>query len=138
MAETVVGLKELGDTLDLLAKKTEKEIIRKAANAGAEVYRRELRAKAPVRQDKYLKGKIKRGPGYLKKHIGRTAKADSDGYSVKVGPTKSAFYGGFREHGTSHEAAQPWVRPVFDAKTGEAEKTFADVAGKGIEEAVHG
>ena len=129
MADSVqiLGLEDMGRTMDLLTQKVQRQMVRKATNAGAEVYRREIRARVPVRQDKYLKGKNQRGPGYLKKHIGRTGKATRDGeYVVSVGPMAGAFYWRFRELGSSHEPAQPVIRPVFDTKTPEAENKFAE------------
>lgn len=138
---TVVGLQELGAKLDKMFKDTAKKAIRKAIAPAAEVYRREIRAKAPVRQEvgatgfrKTGKGKKNRQPGYLKAHIGRTIKANSDGsLSAFVGPTKSAFYGRFQEYGTSHQPARPFMRPVFDSKTEEAEKVFAETLKTEIE-----
>jgi HK97 gp10 family phage protein len=133
---TVVGLQELGAKLDKLFKETAKKAIRKATAKGSEVYRKEMRRLAPVREDEGLKGKKKRAPGYLKKHIGRWIKPNSDGsLSAFVGPTKSAFYGRFYELGTSHQkaAATPFIRPAFDNKTDEAEKVFAEVVKQEIE-----
>jgi HK97 gp10 family phage protein len=128
MADDVklVGLEDLGRTVDMFTQAVQKKMIRKAGNAGAEVFRREIRARAPVRDDKYLKGKNKRGPGYLKRHIGRTTKATEDSYKVSVGPTKSAFYARFIEMGDSHQSAHPFIRPAFDTKVDEAERTFED------------
>jgi HK97 gp10 family phage protein len=124
---TVVGLQELGAQIDKLFRDTAKKAIKKASNAGTEVFRREIRAKAPVRQDEYPKGSKQRKPGYLKKHIGRWSKQNSDGsLSTFTGPTKSAFYGKFYEFGTSHQSANPFMRPVFDSRQGEAERVFAE------------
>ena len=131
---TILGLRELGSTCDMLTQQVQRQIIRKAANAGAEVFRREIRARAPVRDDQYVKGKnIKRGPGYLKKHIGKRSKTQREGnLVVSVGPTKSAYYARFLEIGTGHQAAQQFIRPAFDSKTPEAEKVFADTMKVGI------
>ena len=129
----VLGLRELGSTCDMLTQQVQRQIIRKAANAGAEVFRREIRAKAPVRDDQYTKDKIKRGPGYLKKQIGRSSKTQREGsLTVSVGPTKSAYYARFPELGTAHQGAHPFIRPAFDSKTPEAEKVFADTMNVGI------
>lgn len=131
---TVVGLQELGAKIDKMFKDTAKKAIRKASNAGTEVFRREIRAKAPVRQDETPKGSKGRRPGYLKKHIGRWTKPNADGsLSTFTGPTKSAFYANFYEFGTSHQPARPFMRPVFDGKKDEAEKVFAEVLKTEIE-----
>lgn len=137
---TVVGLTELGAKMDKLFKETAKKAIRKASAAGAEVFRRKVRANAPVRVEvgvtgfrKAGKGKTDRQPGYLKKHIGRQFKFNSDGsLSVFVGPTKSAFYAKFQELGTSHQPARPFMRPAFDSEKGAAEQAFARVAAEEI------
>lgn len=111
---TVVGLQELGAKLDKMFKDTAKKAVREAIKPAAEVYRREIRAKAPVRQDEAPKGKNKRQPGYLKKHIGRWIKPNSDGsLSAFIGPTKSAFYGRYYEYGTSHQPARAVHAPGF-------------------------
>ena len=133
----IIGLQELGDSVEQFTQKVQRQMIRKATNAGAEVFRREIRAKAPVRDDQYLKGNKKRAPGYLKKHIGRTNKAlPNEGFQASVGPTKSAFYGRFLELGTSHQPATPFMRPAFDSKTGEAETAFANTLKQQIAEAL--
>lgn len=122
----VVGLEDMGRTVQLFTQKLQRQMIRNAANAGAEVFRREIRAKAPVRESQDLKGKDKRPPGYLKKHIGRTSKALREGdLQVIVGPMKKAFYARFYELGTSHQPARPFMRPAFDSKKKEAEDVFA-------------
>lgn len=152
---TVVGLQEIGAKLDKLFKDSAKKAIRKASAAGAEVYRREIRAKAPVRQDDYLKGRRKRGPGYLKKHIGRWFKFNQDGsLSVFVGPTKSAFYGRIvekghvkgnspfgrayeAEFGTANTPAHAFMRPAFDSQTEKAKQVFEEVAMAEIAKEIH-
>jgi HK97 gp10 family phage protein len=129
----IVGLKELGDTLDLLSNNVQKKHIRTAMKPAAEVFRREMRLRAPQRVEvgttgfrKTGKGKKQRQPGYLKKHIGRWIRPSSDGsLSAFVGPTPSAFYGRFSELGSSHQPAKPFMRPTFDLKKDEAAATFA-------------
>lgn len=152
---TVIGMQQLGAKFDKLFKEDAKKAIRKAAAAGAEVYRREIRAKAPVREDDYLKGRKKRGPGYLKKHIGRWIKPNPDGsLSVFVGPTKSAFYGRIvekghvkgdsafgrlyqAEFGSGNTPAHAFIRPAFDSQTATAERVFAEVAAAEIAKGIH-
>jgi HK97 gp10 family phage protein len=123
---TVIGLTELGATLDKLFKEDAKKAISAAIKPASEVFRREIRAKAPVREEGGGKGKNQRQPGYLKKHIGRWIRKNPDGsLSSYVGPTKSAFYARYYEFGTQHQPARPFMRPVFDGKKDEAEKVFA-------------
>lgn len=123
----IIGLKELGDKLDLLSENVQKKHVRTAIKPASEVFRRAVRAKAPVRDDQYAKDKNKRKPRYLKRHIGRWIKPEKDGgLSAFVGPTPSAYYGRFVELGTGHQSAHPFMRPAYDEKKDEAEKTFAD------------
>jgi HK97 gp10 family phage protein len=133
MADEMVGLKELGSAMTQFSQKVEKKLVRHAVNAGAEVFRREIRAKAPVRVEvgqtgfrNTAKGKEQREPGYLKKHIGRQIKVSDSAYTVEIGPTKSAYYGAFDELGTKHQPARPFMRPAFDSKQVEAERVFAE------------
>ena len=138
----IFGLEDLGRAVNQFTQKMQRTMIRAAANAGAEVYRKEIRAKAPVRVEvgstgfrKTAKGKAAREPGYLKKHIGRMSKVNSEeSYSVMVGPTKSAFYAKFQELGTSHQPARPFMRPAFDSKTAEAERVFTETLKEQIAE----
>lgn len=120
----MVGLKEFGTKLDLLPKEVEKRIVRTSLKTGIEVFRRGLRAKAPIRKEggaKKAKAGKTRDPGYLQKHIGRwfvtdaalnlkggstkseaeaLAKIGSEHFAAMVtGPMPSAFYGGFVEEG---------------------------------------
>ena len=121
----IIGLQELGSKIDMFSQQVERAAIRKAANAGANVFRNEMRRLAPVRQDQRPMGSKQRTPGYLKKHIGRQGKATWDGYTVAVGPMKSAFYGRFLELGTSHQGANPFIRPTFDGQKTAAIDAFA-------------
>jgi HK97 gp10 family phage protein len=166
--ETVVvtGMEEAQKNLDLISNQMQKTYVRNAIKSAAEVFRREVRAKAPVRVDEYEKSKNKkgatRGPGYLKSHIGRWIKPQSDGsLSAFVGPTPTAFYGAFVEKGhrnirtraeklAEHYGAarralvtaefggkdtppHPFMRPAFDAKHEEAQKVFGEELWKQIQ-----
>lgn len=51
---------------------------------------------------------------------------DAQETAIAVGPSTRAFYGGLQELGTAHHPAQPFARPAFDEKSGEALRRFAD------------
>lgn len=122
----VLGLEELGARMNMFTNAIQKQVVRKASNAGAAVFQKEIRARAPVRQDERPMGSKQRMPGYLKKHISRHGQATRDGgFTVQTGPMKSAFYARFIELGTSHQGAQPFIRPAFDGKVKQAEDAFA-------------
>ena len=46
--------------------------------------------------------------------------------AVAVGPEKAFFYGLFQEFGTVRHGAQPFMRPAFDEKSGEALKLIQE------------
>ena len=122
----VIGLQELGARMNMFTDQVQKRTVRKAANAGAAVFQKEMRLRAPVRQDERPMGSKQRMPGYLKKHISRRGKPTADGgFEVQIAPLKSAFYARFLELGTSHQGATPFMRPTFDNKTAAAEEAFA-------------
>jgi HK97 gp10 family phage protein len=68
--------------------------------------------------------------------FGGTMALDEDAAAVAIGPSKDAFYGFFQEFGTApHQQgagehpghpAQPFARPAFDEKVGEALRIAAD------------
>lgn len=51
--------------------------------------------------------------------------------TVGVGPSKNAFYGRFQEFGTTHHAAQPFLRPAVDENGDQAIGAAASAA-KGL------
>jgi HK97 gp10 family phage protein len=125
----VYGLLELGANIDKLFKETAQKVVKKAGAAGGEVLRRGMRQRAPVRQEGGPKGKDQRLPGYGKRHIRRWTRKNPDGsLSNYVGPDKKAFYLGYAEKGTSHQKAEPFIRPTFDIDGPKAEQAFVDTA----------
>ena len=97
------------------------EAVRPAAQAGAQVFYEEVRARAPVSEKAHsTKGKKQTyQPGNLRAAI---YQAFVDGESGETAATyriswnkKKAFYGRFIEFGTSKMAARPFLRPGFDA-----------------------
>jgi len=122
----IVGLQELGDTVTMFTNKVQKVMIRKAAYAGGDVIKAAIQELAPVLEDteragKWVTPKIKRTPGYLKKHITRRGQPTSDGgFRVSIGPSPTAFYARFIETGTNHQPAMPFIRPGFDASNKKA------------------
>lgn len=108
----------------LMARATEN--LRPAAQAGIQVYYDEVKLRAPVStKTHYTKGKKQKyDPGNLRAAIYQVySKSESTDrkavYAVSYNK-KKAFYGHFVEHGTSKMAAQPFIRPSYDAKRQEA------------------
>ena len=134
----IIGLQELDAQIAKIVDTVTAKSLRKASSAGGEVFRKQVRANAPVRQEEGLKGNsfhkvrgktvIGRPKGYLKKHIGKQVKMNyvEKSCEVYVGPMRSAFYGNFDELGTSHQSAHPFMRPAFDAKKEEVVTVFGE------------
>lgn len=94
---------------------------RPAAQAGAQVYYDEVRARAPVSVKVHsTKGKKQTyQPGNLRAAIYQAFVEDESGETAATyrisWNKKKAFYGRFLEFGTSKMAARPFLRPGYDA-----------------------
>ncbi|WP_367394524.1 HK97-gp10 family putative phage morphogenesis protein [Cupriavidus sp. Agwp_2] len=131
---TVENASALTSAIDALDQIASESVLRQAAVAGARVIHREVKLRAPVNLDIYEVKQGRHPPGFLRSHIiiayeeeksvpGRLA-------SYIVTWSKEAFYGRFLEYGTSKMAAQPFLRPGFEAK----KKAAAAAVGAVIQE----
>ncbi len=129
------GLKAALNALDEVASES---VLRQAAVAGARVIHAEVKLRAPVATGIYEGKKSKRPFGFLREHIivayddeqsipGRLA-------SYLVTWSKEAFYGRYLEYGTSKMAAQPFLRPGFEAKRKAAAAAVGEVIQKKAKE----
>jgi HK97 gp10 family phage protein len=135
----VTGLSELAEKLDRIPYNFAQKIQRAGLKAAGEVFAAEVEARAPVAAEA---SHPESDPGELKDSIGvfvRLGK-DLDTSVVKVGPKfdKSKFngknrthspgiYGKFVEFGTRLKAAQPFMRPAFQAGKDKAIEAYAKV-----------
>lgn len=92
---------------------------RKAAQAGAQVFYDEVRARVPASTKAHKSGKQTYSPGTLRRAIYQAFAEDDSGpahaaYRISWNKTH-AFYGKFLEYGTSKMAARPFLRPGYDA-----------------------
>lgn len=139
----VQGFAELEATLRSLSEEVAYKSLKKGSMAGAEVFRKEASARAPVGPDHTIKHGKKAGS--MAKHlfqsifkkIVRDKKSIFDGFTtgsvwVKIGWRKKAFWGMFNEFGTSKMAANPFMRPAFDTKRREALDKFIEQVKAGI------
>lgn len=115
--------------LDNLTKAAE-EAARPAAQAGAEVFYQEVKQRVPVSAKPHKSGKKTYDPGTLRKAIYQAFadKESGDGkamYRISWNKTH-AFYGRFVEFGTSKMAAQPFLRPAYDAARAKAVKAVQE------------
>lgn len=128
---TVKNAGALTAMLDRLEEVASESVLRQAAVAGARVVHAEVKLRAPVDLGIY-EGKQGRHPaGFLRNNIliayddevsvpGRLA-------SYVVTWSREAFYGRFLEFGTSKMAAQPFLRPAFEAKRKAAAQAVGEV-----------
>lgn len=103
---------------------------RPAAQAGAQVFHDEVRARVSVSAVPHKSGKKIYSPGTLRKAIYQ-AFADKESGDGKVKyriswNKKHAFYGRFVEFGTSKMAAKPFLRPGYHAARARAIKAVKD------------
>jgi len=119
----VEGGDKLARKLQMLAEEVAREHMRECALAGAEVIRAEAATLAP-RKTGTLAGDIQ-------KEVKKQTKSRVD---VHIGPGKEGWYGRLVEDGHAIVVAgkkvgdvppHPFMRPAFDAKTGEAYDAFA-------------
>lgn len=100
------------------------EATRPAAQAGAEVFYQEVRARVPQSAKPHKSGKQTYTPGTLRKAVYQ-AYADKESgegrakYRISWNK-KHAFYGKFVEFGTSNMAAKPFLRPAYHAARAKA------------------
>lgn len=111
---------KLSAKLDSITKAAEKAV-RPAAQAGAQVFYDAVRERVPVSAKPHsTKGKRQTyNPGTLRAAVYQAyAQKDSGegkaAYRISWNKTH-AFYGRFVEFGTSKMAAQPFLRPAYDA-----------------------
>ncbi|PZX32060.1 HK97 gp10 family phage protein [Cupriavidus phytorum] len=117
---TIENAEALKGKLNALDQIASESVLRQAAVAGGRVIHAEVKLRAPVDLGIYEGKQGRHPPGFLRSHIilafeeeksvpGRLA-------SYIVTWSKEAFYGRFLEYGTSKMAAQPFLRPGFEAK----------------------
>lgn len=130
MAKTsfkISGLSELGRELKKRGDDMGRRIAQKATASGAYVVREAAKRRAPKSDSQHQLGRRKNEivqPGNLRANV--VMKRVTDGrmtaeyvVGVRAGSGRNpndAFYGDFVEIGTVKMAAQPYIRPAFDAE----------------------
>ncbi|KAI3591658.1 hypothetical protein D9X30_3483 [Cupriavidus sp. U2] len=117
-------------------------VLRQAAVAGARVIHAEVQLRAPVATVLFEGRKRKHPPGFLRKNI-IIAYDDDESVPGKLASylvtwTKEAYYGRFVEFGTSNMAAQPFLRPGFEAKKRAAAAAVDEVIQRKAKELMSG
>jgi len=123
--ETVQGMDELLSKLGQLESYVKQGLIlRQALRDGAMLIRDEAEHLAPFET------------GRLQAEMMVTiSDASAQEATAKIGPSRRGFYGSFNEFGTANTAAQPFLRPGFDAKVQEATAVIGYKLAEGIEKA---
>lgn len=125
------GLRQLGEELQKRGDAMGRRDAAAAVGVAANVIREDAAERAPRSEKAHQLG-VRKGeivqPGNLQRNV--VLKRVTDGrltaeyvVGVRAGSGKSpddAFYGDFVELGTVKMAAQPFIRPAFDSKKGEA------------------
>ena len=126
----ITGAKELERLLKKLPGKLAERELTSAARAGANVIRKEARARAPRGSDPSA---ASQKFGSLRKNI-RVTRVKKTSRSVEMAiHNGKAFWGGFLEWGTKNIAARPWMTPAFDTSAQPALTKVGERLGKGIE-----
>ncbi|CAN7613226.1 HK97 gp10 family phage protein [Caballeronia sp. LjRoot34] len=138
---SVENMQAMTDVLRGLENIASESVLRQAAVAGARVYLAEMKLRVPVGVVTYERKGTKIYPGFLRDNllIAYDADVSVPGKLASYIATwsKDAFYGRFVEHGRSKMAAQPFLRPSYEAKkTAAAEAVDAVIKSK-VAELMH-
>lgn len=121
------GLNEISRELELLSKAENRQVLRQAVRAGAELVAEEVENSAPELTGKLkrnivvLFGKGAQGTAVAGVHIrGVNPNTGNSDNSMKAASPNNAFYWRFVEEGTSKMPAHPFIRPAYDRKQEEA------------------
>ena len=123
------GFKELDKVLKALPGRLAERELTAAVRAGANVIRKEARARAPRGG---VPSEISKKFGPLHKKI-RVARVKKTRHSVEFVVNEGrAFYGFFLEFGTKNIAPRPWMTPAFDVAAPAAVQKIGERLTKGV------
>ncbi|MFD1556035.1 HK97-gp10 family putative phage morphogenesis protein [Paraburkholderia silviterrae] len=130
--------------IDALTQVASESALRQATVAGARVIFEEVKLRAPVGVVSWESrdSKQKRYPGFLRDNIllafDKERSAEGVRATYLVTWSKDAFYGRFVEYGTSKMAANPFMRPSYEATRDAAAQKFSDVIDEKVRELTSG
>lgn len=125
----VYGFPQMYEDLQKLDYSRQKVVLLRAVRAGGAVIRDRMAQLAP------------RDTGRLSDNIMMTTagnRADIGSVQLDIGPSMSAFYGGFQELGTAHHPAQQFIDPAFDQTEDQALSAIAQTLAENISDELHG
>jgi HK97 gp10 family phage protein len=143
------GLKELEASLAELGKATARNVMTRALIKSAEPIKQAAISYAPRDQgnlaesitvsvktaarsgkkafsEAMKKGASRAEAGAAARTANKGAKGKDSFSQIFIGPTRDGYYGMFNEFGTKKMAAQPFMRPAFDAGANQALATIKD------------
>lgn len=120
----IEGWEELEAKLKALGEKINaQEVMEEALMAGGVIVQEAITFFAPVDTGQ-LGGSIE------------ISKKGREKHSIRIGPTGAGFYGRFQEYGTSKMAAQPFMRPAFDATAAAAQLAINEAIWQAVQDAL--
>lgn len=105
------GLPELEEKFKQLEAVAQRQTLTRAAKAGAEPIRAAASSAAPRRSGTLASSIIISAP---------SGEQTTDESSVRIGPSKQAWYGRLVERGTQFAAPRPFLDPAFEANQDQA------------------
>jgi HK97 gp10 family phage protein len=135
----VRGLKQVQEALGAAGPALMRSAVLRALDAGAEVFLEGAKARCPV----LAEATPHRQPGELRDAIAEVTTIDVRRETGRArvglkytnkGTEDPGVYGLFVEFGTRHMAAQPFMRPAYDAGRDEAISVFAEEIRQGVSE----
>ncbi|OKO99378.1 HK97-gp10 family putative phage morphogenesis protein [Xenorhabdus eapokensis] len=137
------SLQDIARDLEALSRAENNQTLRKAMYAAASLLRDEVRVKAPKRTGKLSRNivasnrRTQNGEASAGVYVrGSNAKGTNSDTTMKKDDPRNAYYWRFLENGTSKMAAQPFIRPAFDAKSDEAAEFAMKRLNQAIDEAL--
>lgn len=137
---TIENPDAMASIIDALEQVASESVLRQATVAGARVIFEEVKLRTPVGIASWESPKKseKRYPGFLRDNIllafdkERSVEGIRSTYLVTW--SKEAYYGRFVEYGRSNMAAQPFLRPAYEATRDAAAKRFGEVIDQKVKE----
>jgi HK97 gp10 family phage protein len=132
MRTKVEGLRELEAALSDLTRATAKNVCRRVLNKAADPIERDAAANAPQLRG-HLQRDVKTGTRLTRRQAAMNRKLGKSAVEVHVGVSDPA--GVQTEFGNEHQAAEPWLRPAWDANKAAALDTIGSELGTEIRKA---
>jgi HK97 gp10 family phage protein len=130
----IKGLAELDAAIRALPDAMQDKVVRAGLTAAGKVFVDGMERRAP--KDPHHRV-LRKGQAYalpLSQSIVTRVSLAKDQATVKVGPSKQAFWGRFQELGTKYQTPQPFMTPTLQADGQIAVAAFATIARDKLED----